>query len=156
MFSLLRQGNSIYILDKTDVPTLKIGQIVNVSSINYLSYNQNTIDIQVKVDGEVLEFKQLPSMLSVANYNNTIISETKEQMSQEVENMIKTSKQIIENIPYHEKVIESGENILKQLNPQFAQQKDQENKINNLESKVVGIESKLDSITDLLTKALKQ
>ena len=46
--------------------------------------------------------------------------------------------------------------MLRQLSPQFAQQKDQEEKISNLESKVGSMESKLDNITDLLTKALNK
>lgn len=159
MFSALRQGSSLYILYKNDEPELKIGQVTSVSSPNtYSPYlTTNTIDVTVKIDGETTEFKQLPSALSIANYNNgnTIVSESREQMCQEVENMLRTSKQIIDSIPYHEKVVYCGEEILKKLSPQFAQQKDQEDKINNLESKVGGIEKKLDSISEMLSKALK-
>jgi len=70
--------------------------------------------------------------------------------------MIRDSKQIIDSIPHHEVVITEGEEILKQLSPQFAQQKEQEDKINNLETKVGSMESKLDNITSMLTKALNQ
>jgi hypothetical protein len=45
-------------------------------------------------------------------------------MCQEVDTMLRTSKQIIDSVPYHEKVIGSCEVMLKELNPQFAQQKD--------------------------------
>lgn len=158
MFSALRQGSTLYILDKTDVPSLKIGQIISASSPNnnFTPYLNNQIDVQVKVNGETLEFKQLPSALSIATYGDTIVSESRDLMCQEVENMLRTSKEILDSVPYHENVISAGEEMLKQLSPQFAKQKDQEDKINNLEHKVGGIETKLDSITEMLTKALNK
>lgn len=159
MFSALRQGSTIYILEKGDKPVLKIGSVISTTSpTNYNYLNMGTLDINVKVEDNVLEFKQLPASLNIANYNNgnTIISESKEQLCQEVENMIRNSKQIINSIPYHEVVITEGEGILKQLNPQFAKQKDQEEKINNLETKVGSMESKLDDIASMLTKALNK
>lgn len=157
MFSALRSGSTVYILDKGEKPVLKIGQVISATSPNMYSYlNTSSIDINVKVNEDTLEFKQLPSQLNIATYGNTLISESKEQMCQEVENMIRNSKQIIDSIPHHEAVITEGEEILKQLSPQFAKQKDQEDKINNLETKVGSMESKLDNITTMLSKALKQ
>jgi hypothetical protein len=41
-------------------------------------------------------------------------------MSNEVESLLRNSRQVIESVPYHEKAIESFEGILKDLNPQFA------------------------------------
>lgn len=157
MFSNLRQGSYFYILDKSSEPTIQIGTVQNINSPGFTPY-ANSLDISVKVGNEILDFKQLPTAMSVATYNNgnTIVSDSREFMSTEVENMIKNSKEILESIPYHEKIIENSEEILKQLNPQFAKQKDQEDKINNLETKVGGIESKLDNIAALLTKALNK
>lgn len=157
MFSALRQGSTVYILEKGDKPILKIGSVISATSpttYNYLSVG--TVDINVRVNDETLEFKQLPSALNIATYGSTVISESREQLCQEVENMIRDSKQIIDSIPHHEAVITEGEEILKQLSPQFAKQKDQEDKINNLETKVGSMESKLDNITSMLTKALNQ
>ena len=157
MFSALRSGSTVYVLEKCDKPILKIGQVISATSpttYNYLS--TGTIDINVKFNDDTAEFKQLPSALNIATYGSTVISESKEQMCQEVENMIRNSKQIIDSIPHHEAVITEGEEILKQLSPQFAQQKDQEDKINNLEHKVGSMESKLDNITSMLTKALNK
>lgn len=163
MFSALRQGNLFYILEKGDSPRLRVGYVVSVSTpqpkynTNYQPFGmESTVDITVKVGDEQQEFKQVPSTLSIANFGNSniVISETKEAMSQEVDSMLKSSKQIIESIPYHEKTIIACEEMLKELNPQFAKQKDQEEKINNLETKVGGIENKLDDICTMLSKAL--
>lgn len=157
MFSTLRQGSPLYILDKGSEPNLQIGTVQNIISPAFTPYS-NSLDITVKVGNDLLDFKQLPTALSIANYNNgnTIVSDSREYMSTEVENMIKASKEIIESIPYHEKVIENSEEILKQLSPQYAKQKDQEDKINNLETKVGSMESKLDDIASMLSKALNK
>ena len=161
MFSALRQGNLFYILEKGDSPKLRMGYVQSISTPqpkyngNYQPFNmESTVDITVKVGDEQQEFKQVPSTLSIANFGSVVISETKEAMNQEVDSMLKSSKQIIESIPYHEKTIIACEEILKELNPQFAKQKVQEEKINNLETKVGGIETKLDDICSMLSKAL--
>ena len=155
MFSALRQGGTVYVLEKGEKPILKFGRVTSATS-PYSYLNNGSVDISVKSDEENLEFKQLPSQLSIATYGNTIISETKELLSSEVENMIRESKQILDSIPHHEAVVIEGEEILKKLNPQFAKQKDQEDKINNLETKVGSMESKLDDISSMLKQALKQ
>ena len=68
----------------------------------------------------------------------------------EVENMIQTSRQIVESRDYHQSVIESCDNILKQLNPQFAKEKQQEEKIGSLESEVKSLKGDLNDIKSLL------
>lgn len=162
MFSALRQGSLFYILEKGESPKLKIGYVVSISSpqpkYNIPFNTDNTVDITVKVGDENQEFKQIPGSLSIANFgiSNIVISESREEMNKEVEAMLRTSKQIIDSIPYHEKVLTSCEDILKELNPQFAKQKDQEDKINNLETKVDGMESTLSEIRQMLSQALKK
>lgn len=156
MFGNLKQNNQVYILHK---PTdLKIGTVTSVTApLKYMQYTPNqTTDIKVDVNGETSEFKQLPSSMGIAFYDNgnTIISDDREPISSEIQNMLKNSKEVLDSIPYHEEIIKKGEDLLKELNPEFAKQKEQEEKIISLESKVEGIEDKLDNITNLLTKAI--
>ncbi len=158
MFQNLRAGSIVYILQKDEPPALSIKTVSNVvSSTGFNNYLPQTIDIQVKIDDVVTDFKQLPGQLSIANYDNgkTIISDSKDIIIQEVNNMINNSQQILNSIPYHQSVLETGEQILRQLNPELAKQKDQEDKINNLESKIGGIETKLDDICSILSQKLK-
>lgn len=159
MFSALRQGSQVYILEKGNPASLKIGQVVSATSPNqiYQYLPNSTVDIVVKIDEQTSEFKQLPGSLSIANYNNgnTIISESRDLMAQEVENLIKSSRQALESVPIHKANIEAGEKMLKELSPSYAKQKDQEEKIVSLESKVGGIESKIDSIYSMLQKTFK-
>ena len=160
MFSTLRQNSPIYILDKKGSPVLKKGIIETVSpqrSRTGSFYGQPMdmiVDIRVNIDGTSQEFKNIPANLSIANDGNIVISETKEAMSTEVDSMLSISKQILESVDYHKDVIEKCEQILKDLNPQFAKDKFQEEKINSLESRIGGVENTLGDIKDMLSKVL--
>ena len=155
MFSALRQGSVVYILEKGENPVLKIGQVVSITQPNYSSnflMNGSTIDINVKVNNQNMDFKNVPSSQSVANYNNVVITETKELMSNEVDNMLQSSRSIVDSVAYHNNIITSCESILKELNPRFAKEKERDEDINNLKDKMGGIESKMDKILVLLQK----
>lgn len=155
MFSALRQGSVLYILEKGENPTLKIGQVTSVTQPNYNNnflMNGSTIDISVKAGNETMDFKNVPGSQSVTSYNNAIITETKELMSNEVDNMLQNSKNIVDSVSYHTNVISSCENILKELNPRFAKEKERDEDISNLKTKIGGIETKMDKILTLLTK----
>ena len=155
MFSALRQGSVVYILDKGENPVLKVGQVVSITQPNYSSnflMNGATIDINVKVNNQNMDFKNVPSSQSVANYNNAVITETKELMSNEVDNMLQSSRSIVDSVAYHNNIITSCESILKELNPRFAKEKERDEDINNLKDKMGGIESKMDKILVLLQK----
>lgn len=167
MFQSLRQGSLFYILNKADSPKLRIGQVVSVSTPTP-KFNttfptpapgfETVVDISVKADGETIEFKALPASLSIANFgtNGVVVADNKESMSAEVEAMLRTSQQALDSIPYHQKVLASCDGIMRELNPQFAKEKEQEEKICLLETKMSGVEDSLSEIKALLSKALEQ
>lgn len=151
MFSALQQGGVLYILEKSNTPTYKIGQIQSISSQKYTSnFMLSTVDITVKVDDQKLDFKNIPSSQSIAYYNDVIITETKEQMLSEVENLLQSSKNILESIDKHKAIVESCEEILKSLNPQFAKEQERDQRLNTLESKFETVESKIDQLITLV------
>ena len=155
MFSALRQGSVVYILEKGENPVLKVGQVVSITQPNYSSnflMNWATIDINVKVNNQNMDFKNVPASQSIVNYNNAVITETKELMSNEVDNMLQSSRSIVDSVAYHNNIITSCESILKELNPRFAKEKERDEDINNLKDKMGGIESKMDKILSLLQK----
>ena len=160
MFSTLRQNSPIYILDKKGSPVLKKGIIESVSPQRSKSgsfYGQPmdmVVDITVNVEGSTEEFKNIPASLSIANDGNMVISESREAMSIEVDSILSISKQILESVDYHKDVIDKCEQILKDLNPQFAKDKLQEEKINSLEERIGGVENTLGDIKNMLSKAL--
>lgn len=153
MFSALSQGSNIYLLDKTSSPKFLVGEIVGVTQPKY-SFNQATVDLKVKVEDSVQEFNNLPSINSFVTYNNgkLFISETKQAIQSEVESILTNSQNIVNNIDNYKKNISECENILKQLNPQFAKDKERDDRLQNLEDRFGNVESKLDKIFELVKK----
>lgn len=164
MFQGLRQGGLFYILDKGEDVSLKVGQVVSVSNPQprYSNFGNPTygaqpdmvVDVKVKVADEVMEFKQLNANINIANSGNMVVSDSKEAMSAEVEGLMRSSKQIIDSISYHEKVVASCDAMLRELNPQFAKEKEQEEKIGALEERMGNIDDKLSAMFDLLSDTL--
>lgn len=164
MFQGSRQGNLFYILEKGDDLKLKVGQVVSVSNPQpkYGQFNtptfgsqpEMTVDIRVKVDEETMDFKQLNANSSIANSGNVVVSDSKDAMSAEVEGLLRTSKGILESIPYHERVIASCDAILRDLNPSFKKEKEQEEKMTMLEGEVMGIKDTLGEMMNMLSSAL--
>lgn len=155
MFSALSQGSLVYILDKTSSPEYKVGEVLGVSFPKINPYGpQNTVDLKVKIDGDVQEFNSVPSINNTVSYNGgkIIISETKQGIQNEVENMLQNSRQILNNIDYYKQNISDCEVILKQLNPQFAIDKERDDRLSNLETRFDDVSSKLDKIFDLIKK----
>ncbi len=157
MFSALSQGSSIYLLDKTSTPTFRVGEVIGVSQpkINYnFGQAQNTVDLKIKVEDSIQEFNNLPSINSYVTYNNgkLVISETKQAIQNEVETLLSNSRNIVENIDTYKQNIVECESILKQLNPQFAKDKERDDRLQSLENRFDGVESKLDKIFNLIQK----
>ena len=153
MFSALSQGSSIYLLDKTSSPKFVVGEVVGVTQPKY-NFNQATVDLKVKVDDSIQEFNNLPGINNIITYNNgkVIISETKQGIQNEVETILTNSKNILDNVDIYKQNVEDCEKILKQLNPQFAKDKERDDRLQNLESRFDGVESKLDKIFELIKK----
>lgn len=161
MFSGIRQGNLFYILEKGEDLNLKIGQVISVSnpqpkynqfnSANAFSQPEMVVDVKVKVGEESLDFKQLNANMNIANSGNVVVSDSKEAMSAEVESLLRNSKQIIESVPYHERVVSSCDVMLRELNPAFAKEKEQEEKIGALEQRMGHIDGKLEKVLELLS-----
>lgn len=159
MLSALQQGSLVHIIDKTKGIKYLVGEVINKTEPIADYSNPNTglnpttyFDLVVKVDNETYKFQHLNSTLSVANNNNIIVSETKEGLTPTVENILYSSKKVIdpENIQYHTEAVASCEEILKKLNPSFAKDKERDARIQNLENKMTGMDDKLDKIFNLI------
>lgn len=161
MFSGLRQAGLFYILEKGEELKLKIGQVISVSNpqpkygqYSYGSQPEMTVDVRVKVDEETLEFKQLNANASIANSGSVIVSDSKEAMNAEVEGLLRTSRGVLDSVSYHEKVLTSCDAILRELNPSFKKEKEQEEKMSMLEDEVIGIKDTLGKMMNMLSSAL--
>ena len=155
MFSALRKGSQVYVLLKENIPELIKG---TVESTTYPTYNTNyyngqSMDINIKTNDDNMEFKNIIPTLSVVDYKNAILSETKELLIPEVENLLQNSKSIVENVEYHKNVVSQCEQMLKDLSPKYAKEVQHDEDINNLKSEIGGIKSKMDTIIQMLSKS---
>ena len=166
MFQGVRPSSLFYILEKGEDLKLKVGQVVSVSnpqpkfnqfpSAQPFGQNEMVVDIKVSVGEETLEFKQLGANQTIANSGNVVVSDSREAMSAEVEGLLRTSRQVLDSVPYHEKVLVCCDAMLRELNPSFAKEKEQEEKIGALEERMGNIDDKLNKMFDLLSDTLEQ
>ena len=163
MFSALRQGAPLYILNKGEKPELKTGYVESVTQPRprYATYNptvsfgtnmEQIVDIAVKVGNDKLEYSGVPANASIHEYNNIVVSENREAMISEVDGMLQNSKNIIDNIDYHRGIIKSCEDILKQLNPAYAKEQARDTAIEDLTEQVNKMQTEFGSIKGTLSK----
>ena len=112
MFSGLRQGSTLYVLDKSSEPKVVMGYVEQVSAPHpmYPNYNPNVsfganlqtvVDITVKMNNEKKEFIGVPSSSFIHSYGDYVISESKDNMINEVNAMMENSRSIISNVEQH-------------------------------------------------------
>ena len=161
MFSALSQGSPIYIIDKTDGLKYKTGEVVGVvqgnpfgGTFGTTSFVPNgTVTLKVKVDNNVIDYPEVPINGAVMTYNNgaTIICETKQGLISELENTLQHTKQILAERSKYEQIVSDCESLLKEINPVFAKDKERDDRINSLDTKVSSMEGKLDKILNVLS-----
>ena len=164
MFSGLRQGSTLYILDKSTDPKVVTGYVQRINAPHpiYKTYNpavsfgtnmQTVVDIVVKIDNEEKEFVGVPSTGVIHSYGDYVLSETKENMIQEVDAMMQNSQNILDSVEQHKKNITACESILKQLNPIYAKEQQRDEAIDNISGRIDRMEDVLSRLESMLTKS---
>lgn len=159
MFSNLRPGSTLYILHKDITPYIEIGQVVSVSQpmprlqTNYMTPQELVVDVVVNVNGNNITLQKLPANLDIADQGTIngalFITTSKESINIEINSLRQKSLDIINSIEQHKKTIQDCELLLQQLNPEFAEQKQQKQEIDTLKSQMSEMMS---SIKELMAK----
>ena len=147
MFSNLRSGSQVYILHKDSTPYIEVGQVVSVSqpipryqANNFMAAQELVVDVVVNVNGNNITLQKLPASLDVADQGTAngslFISTSRESMNTEITSLRQKSQDIINSIDYHKKVVQDCEILLQRLNPEFAEQKQQKQEIDNLKAQM--------------------
>lgn len=161
MFSQLRQGSQVWILDKSGkTPELKLGQVTNVPQVVPKYNTQNpamtgfqpemVIDIMVKTDSKEYDLKQLHANLQTESRDDikAVISDSQESMLQEVESMSAMSKQIVDSESYHREVLEKCEQWRRMLNPRYEKEQKRDEQIDALNKRFDAFENKFGKALD--------
>lgn len=160
MLSAIHQGSLVYIIDKTKGIKFKIGEVISKTEpkldfqptigLNAIGY----FDLTVKAESDTYEFKHVSGDAVTVNYNqaNVIVSETKEALVPIIETILHNSKQAIDPdyINLNKQNVEDCDGILKQLNPIYAKEQERDGEIQDLKTKVAGIDDKLDKLFNLI------
>lgn len=162
MFSGLRQGTALYVLDKSEEPKVVTGYVERVSAPHpmYQSYNPNVsfganlqtvVDVVVKIGNDKKEFVGIPSTSTIHSYGDYVLSESKDNMIQEVNAMLTNSRSIIANVDQHKSNIVACEKILKELNPVYAKEQERDEAIDSLTKQVNSMQDILARLEQKLT-----
>lgn len=162
MFSGLRQGQTLYVLDKSAEPKVVMGYVERISAPHpmYPNYNPNVsfganlqtvVDITVKIDNDKKEFVGVPSTSSIHSYGDYVLSESKDNMIQEVTSMLENSKSILSNVEQHKSNITACEKILKSLSPVYAKEQERDEAIENISGRMDKIENILARLENRLS-----
>lgn len=159
MFQSLRPNNQIYILKK-EIPSLEMGSVVSVSNpipkypTNFGQPQETILDLVVKINGQDVPFQKIPATLDIADFGNSgvVIADNREAMNSEIVSLKQKSKDILNSIDYHNRVVENCDKMLSDLNPEFAEKQAQQAEISALKLQVSDLSK---SISELINN-LKQ
>lgn len=155
MFSGLSQGSLVYILDKTDIMKFRVGEVVGTTIPQFSTDGSGMVmKLSVKTEGDVVEYNNVPSAASVVSYNNgkQVIAETKQSIQSEVETILHNATHIVEHIDDYKQQIKQCEEMLKELNPQYAKDKARDEDIAGLKNEVAGMKGDIAKILAAVTK----
>lgn len=156
MFSGLNQGSRVYILNKTNGIEFKIGEIVGTTTPIFATDGTNmmVVNLKVKVDGSNVDYNNIPANNTSVSYNNgnLIIAESKQTIQSEVEATLQHANYVIEHIEDYKNQITKCEEVLKELNPQFAKDKARDERIAGIENEVAGMKGDIAKILAAVTK----
>lgn len=135
MFSNLTQGNVLYGLNiKGEFKSFAVPIIK--ASAPYPGYFMNNgiqvpcmvIDIAANIDGEVKEFKQVPSNISIADFGNIgyILADNKDSLKVYVDSMLNSKRKVIENIEQEKYLYEQYLKVSESLSGQTNTNKENE------------------------------
>lgn len=160
MFSNLTKGAHLTILDMGDHVTVTDGVVESVSQprpkdaqpnqvIAAMAFGQQhemVVDIVVSTPTGQRQFRNVPATGAVDRGGSTIITESRELMDTEVQNLDKASAEHIAKTPWHENARKDYDAIRKQLSPQYAHEQDRDQTIENLKNQYGELKDQNDAI----------
>lgn len=152
MFQQLRQGNPIFIIDRTDGVKVEVGVVADVNGPtpkypnNYSPYmppppgTEMVMNVKVKIGERLLPIDKLPAGATVADFtaqgHPVIVTTSREVVNEQLRTIRAEAQQIVESVAYNEKVIKDCDAAYVLVNPEVAQRDEQHRRIENLDNQV--------------------
>lgn len=163
MFQSVRQNTPIYLFHKTDNPYVEVGYVTNVMTRpkyqNQLGINrapqEDVVDISVKAGNTTHNFPGLPASLEITSMyfggENVVISTSRQAMNNEILGTKKASEDIVASVEKHKNLISVYEDIIKQINPEYAKEQEQQDIIAALNKRVDSLTSAVEKLVGTLS-----
>lgn len=158
MFSNLSQNSILYILDLKNSPKVLSGPVerVSVPRPKYNTLNPNMemiVDITATINGERREFKGVPNG-SIANFGEDafILAESKDVLNSYVNSMLQNSRNIVNSVDKHQKLITDYEEAIQELNPDIKASKENDKAIQSLQDQVETLQKGMQQLLAIVTK----
>lgn len=169
MFKDLKNGFQVCLLDKSGkTPAYKIGNVVSVSTPridprpiqpgqlpNPMMYSDRVLDLTIECDGQTQTYV-VQENTNVASIASLTLACTADPILNEVRAIHKNSSDIIASVERHQEVVAKCEDILKELNPAFADSKVQSERIDKIESTITEVADSVRQIQQLLLTTNKK
>lgn len=150
MFQSLRPNTPIYILYKDGVPKLQKGTVVSVTASARSPYQipmmgmpqtDALVDLVARFGDDTKTFEKLPATSNIADTGansgeRVVLSDSREAMSAEVMSVRQRNVDALNSVDYYKAAIAGCEEILTDLNPEFAEKQAQQAEINNLKAQM--------------------
>lgn len=163
-FSSLRSSSILYILNREGVPSVNIGTVIGTSTpINKMglpasfgNMQDSVIDITVKVGDKQGVFYKVPTNLDSWEYELNgvktpyILATTKEAINSEVNALRQQALGIINSVEHNRQVVKACDDMLKSLNPEYAEKQRQEQEIAELKSQMAAQQLQMAELIALL------
>lgn len=152
MFQGLSQGATIPVLYK-NIPRVADGRVISVNT-HMPTFNPQqpmammngpVTDLTVQVGNETIPFAGLPANGVVANFPDRgyFIATDRSAIIREVEAMASASRQILDSVPAHQKMVQDCENLLIELNPEKKKDAEQAKELSDLRGQVAELKQLL-------------
>lgn len=168
MFQSARVNQTIYILYKEAVPRIEIGTITQVTQpvykypsvgAPYGAPQEQVVDIFANVGGAQRQFQQLPANKESANFvsgGNVFVTISRDAMNAEISTLKNESVGIINRVEEERQKIVKYDEILMQLNPEFAEKQRQEQEITSLKNQMATMASDNAELKGMMAKLLEK
>ena len=149
-FNSLGIGSNLYVFTQSERPTLTIGKVKSKTSPTPQYTTPLQIVITATLDGVDRVFTPVQPNWDVAKDCNIIFSGDCGKMQSVIEEKMRTSAAELSRADYNNYMVSEGKNMIALINPQYADEMRQRQKIEEMQQKLADNENKLDAVYNML------
>ncbi len=163
-FFNLRGSSPLYILNKEGVPSVNIGSVVGVTSpvpkwgvpMAFGQPQEMVVDLTVKVDDKQGQFFKVPAGAEVYEYENNgvktpyVLATSRDAINAEVNVLRQQAVGVLNSVDYNRQVIAACDEMLRQLNPEFAEKQRQDQEISELKKQLSEQQAQMAELISIL------